>query len=331
MMMDKVLVTGGGGFLGSAIVRQLLARGCEVKVAGRHRYEQVERLGARCLVGDIGDRNFTARACQNVDTVFHVAAKAGIWGSWSEYRKVNIEGTINISDSCRRNGVACLVYTSTPSVVFDRGNIENGDENLAYAQRFLCNYARSKVAAEQYLLEDMHEDLRVCALRPHLIWGPGDPHLIPRLIERGRKGKLKIVGDGRNKVDITFVDNAAHAHILAAQSLHQSSRNSGQAYFIGQERPVFLWDWINDLYRELGIGQLEKKVPFAAAYLAGWVLEILYRMAKAKREPRMTRFLALQLSRSHYFSHEQAKNDFGYEPLISIEEGKRRLIKSLTK
>jgi len=327
--MKKVLVTGGGGFLGSAIVRQLLAKGCEVKVAGRHRYEQLERLGARCLVGDIGDRNFTAQSCQDVDTVFHVAAKAGIWGSWSEYRKVNIEGTVNIADSCRKNGVACLVYTSTPSVVFDRGSIEDGDETLPYARRFLCSYAKSKVAAERYLLENISEELRVCALRPHLIWGPDDPHLIPRLLERGKTGELKIVGDGRNKVDITFVDNAAHAHILAAQSLHRSSRISGQAYFIGQERPVFLWDWINDLYRELGIAQLEKKVPLAAAYLAGWLLEILYDLARAKKEPRMTRFLALQLSRSHFFSHERAKKDFGYEPLISIEEGQRRLLESL--
>ena len=327
--MNKVLVTGGGGFLGSAIVRQLLAKGCEVKVAGRHLYEQLERLGARCLVGDIGDRNFTAQSCQEVDTVFHVAAKAGIWGSWSEYRKVNIEGTVNIADSCRKNGVACLVYTSTPSVVFDRGSIEDGDETLPYARRFLCSYAKSKVAAERYLLENISEELRVCALRPHLIWGPDDPHLIPRLLERGRTGELKIVGDGRNKVDITFVDNAAHAHILAAQSLHRSSRISGQAYFIGQERPVFLWDWINDLYRELGIAQLEKKVPLAAAYLAGWLLEILYDLARAKKEPRMTRFLALQLSRSHFFSHERAKKDFGYEPLISIEEGQRRLLESL--
>ncbi len=279
----------------------------------------------------LGTGTSRLNACQDVDTVFHIAAKAGIWGSWSEYRKINIEGTVNIADSCRRNGVVCLVYTSTPSVVFDRGSIENGDEDLPYAQRFLCSYAKSKVAAERYLLENLSEEMRVCALRPHLIWGPDDPHLIPRLLERGKMGELKIVGDGRNKVDITFVDNAAYAHILAALSLHESSRISGQAYFIGQERPVFLWDWINDLYRELGIAQLEKKVPLAAAYLAGWLLEILHGMVRAKKEPRMTRFLALQLSRSHFFSHERAKKDFGYEPLISIEEGQRRLLESLTR
>lgn len=327
--MEKVLVTGGGGFLGSAIVRQLVDKGCQVKVAGRHRYEQIEQLGAVCLVGDICDRNFTTEACRDVDTVFHVAAKAGIWGSWSEYNRVNFEGTINVATSCLANGVGCLVYTSTPSVVFDRADITGGDESLGYARKFLCGYSESKVRAERYLLENISDELRVCAIRPHLIWGPGDPHLIPRLLEKGRNGELRIVGDGLNKVDITFVDNAAHAHILAAESLHQSSRISGRPYFIGQERPVVLWDWINDLYRELGIAQLEKKVPLAVAYLAGLLLEGVHRMAMMEKEPRMTRFLALQLARSHYFSHTRACRDFGYKPLISIEEGTKRLLESL--
>ena len=327
--MNRVLVTGGGGFLGSAIVTQLLDEGCTVKVVGRNRYDHLDRRGVKCLVGDIGDRIFTEAACRDVDTVFHVAAKAGIWGSSREFSKANFEGTVNIVNGCKKNGVGCLVYTSTPSVVFNRENIEDGDESLPYAKRFLCDYAKTKAEAERYLLENGDDQLRVCALRPHLIWGPGDPHLIPRLIDRGRRGTLKIVGDGRNKVDITFVDNGARAHLLAARSLHRSSSISGRAYFIGQERPVYLWDWISDLYRELGIEPLEKNVPIATAYMAGWLLELVHRVAGLKKEPAMTRFLALQLACSHYFSHERAKKDFGYEPLITIEEGKKRLLESL--
>jgi nucleoside-diphosphate-sugar epimerase len=327
--MKRVLVTGGGGFLGTAIVRQLLAEGCTVTVVGRNRYDHLDRLGVACLVGDIADKTFTEEACRDVDTVFHVAAKAGIWGSSREFTRANFEGTVNIANGCRKNGVGCLVYTSTPSVVFNRENIEGGNERLPYADKFLCDYARTKAAAEQYLLENAGDQLRVCALRPHLIWGPGDPHLIPRLIDRGRKGTLKIVGDGRNRVDITFVDNGARAHLLAARSLHQSSTISGRAYFIGQERPVYLWEWVNDLYQGLGIAQLEKKVPKATAYFAGWLLELVHRLAGLKKEPAMTRFLALQLACSHYFSHQRAKEDFGYEPLITIEEGKKRLLESL--
>jgi nucleoside-diphosphate-sugar epimerase len=327
--MNRVLVTGGGGFLGSAIVTQLLDEGCTVKVVGRNHYDHLDRRGVNCLVGDIGDKIFTEAACRDVDTVFHVAAKAGIWGSSREFSKANLEGTVNIVNGCRKNSVRCLVYTSTPAVVFNRDDIEDGDESLPYAKRFLCDYAKTKAEAERYLLENGDDQLRICALRPHLIWGPGDPHLIPRLIDRGRKGTLKIVGDGRNKVDITFVDNGARAHLLAARSLHRSSSISGRAYFIGQERPVYLWDWINDLYRELGIEPLKKKVPMATAYLAGWLLELVHRLAGLTQEPAMTRFLALQLACSHYFSHERAKKDFGYEPLITIEEGKKRLLESL--
>ena len=327
--MKRVLVTGGGGFLGTAVVKQLLEVGCTVKVAGRNSYDHLVRLGVTCLVGDIGDKMFTEEACRNVDTVFHVAAKAGIWGSSREFARANLDGTVNIVNGCRKNDVGCLVHTSTPSVVFNGNSIEGGNESLPYADTFLCDYARTKAAAEQYVLENSGDQLRVCALRPHLIWGPGDPHLIPRLIDRGRKGSLKIVGDGRNRVDITFVDNGARAHLLAAKSLHQSSSISGRVYFIGQERPVYLWDWINDLYRELGITRVERKVPKVTAYMIGWCLEKMHRLAGLKKEPAMTRFMALQRACSHFFSHERAKEDFGYEPLITIEQGKARLLESM--
>ncbi len=329
--MKRVLVTGGGGFVGTALVRRLIEKDCSVTVASRNRYEHIEQLGASCLVGDISNQDFAAQICRGMDTVFHVAAKAGIWGSWQEFRTINIVGTSNIVESCHRNEVGCLVYTSTPSVVYAGGDIVNGDETLPYAGKFFCHYAKSKVAAERQVLANSGERLRTCAIRPHLIWGPGDPHLLPRLIERGRSGKLKIIGNGANKVDITYVDNVAHAHILAAESLHKSSRFSGQAYFIGQEAPVNLWDWINELYRDLGIEPVVKKVPFRTAYLAGLVLELLHRLPMVRSEPQMTRFLAMQLAHSHCFSHKKAEEEIGYVPIISLEEGKKRLLESITR
>lgn len=327
--MKNVLVTGGGGFLGSAIVRQLVARGCAVTVVGRHRYPRIEELGAACLIGDVADQGFTQHLCEGMDTVFHVAAKAGIWGNWREYDNSNVQGTVNITRACLNNGVDCLVYTSTPSVVFERNDIERGDESLPYATKFLCGYSASKVAAERYVLQHASENLRVCAIRPHLIWGPGDPHLLPRLIERGKSGVLKVIGNGSNKVDITYIDNAAHAHVLAAQSLHLSSGISGRAYFIGQERPVLLWEWINELFGNLGIPPVTKRVPFRAAYMAGWLLELLHSLPGVSSEPKMTRFLALQLARSHYFSHKSAERDFGYKPKVSIENGMARVVEWL--
>jgi len=327
--METVLVTGGGGFVGSALVSRLTESGYEVRVAGRNRYPQVEELGATCLVGDIGDPEFADRACAGVDTVFHTAAKAGIWGPWNEYRHTNVGGTVNIVNACRKHQIPRLVYTSTPSVVFDRRDIVDGDESLPYATKPLCHYARSKIIAERHVLANNSDQLRTCAIRPHLIWGPNDPHLVPRLIERGKQGSLRIIGNGTNLVDVTFVDNVAHCHLLAAENLETSDHAGGQAYFIGQEKPVRLWEWINGLYRDLGIPPVVRRVPFGLAYLMGGLLEALCKVGTQENEPPMTRFLALQLARSHSFSHEKAKNELGYRPIVSLEEGKQQLLESL--
>lgn len=327
--MKKVLVTGGGGFVGSAIVRSLLKLDCQVFVAGRNSYPRIEEIGATCLQGNISDRDFTMQICDGIDTVFHTAAKAGIWGRWQEYNNTNIIGTRNIVDSCKAHRVQNLIYTSTPSVVFANKDIVNGDESLPYAKTYLCHYPKSKVIAEKYVLRNNNNGLRACAIRPHLIWGPGDPHLVPRLLEKGRKGELKIVGSGNNLVDISYIDNVAHAHLLAAKNLEEGGEAAGNAYFIGQESPVKLWHWINDLYRELGIPPITRKVPFMAAYIAGSVLEFIYRLQGNPNEPKMTRFLAQQLARSHSFSHHRARTDFGYRPVVTLAEGQKRLLQWL--
>ncbi len=324
--MKRALVTGGGGFVGTALVRQLLEHGSEVIVAGRNRYPHLEQLGVCCLAGDIAERDFGERICRGVDTVFHTAAKAGIWGDWKSYKRTNVDGTLNILDGCRKNGVQRLIYTSTPSVVFDRHDIASGDETLPYGRSHLCHYARSKTIAEQMVLSSSDKTLATCAVRPHLIWGPHDPHLVPRLLQRGRAKALKIVGSGANLVDITYVDNVAHAHVLAAKSLINSSISAGQAYFIGQERPVRLWDWINELFRDMNIAPVTRKISFPVAFYAGAVLEIFHKLTAKTHEPKMTRFLALQLARSHYFSHKKAMRELGYSPIVSLEEGKRRLL-----
>ncbi len=265
------------------------------------------------------------KSLQGIDTVFHVAALAGIWGSWKQYYTSNVIGTENVILGCIKNKIPVLVYTSTPSVVFDRKDIKNGNESLPYPTSFLCNYAKSKVMAEKMVLSVAQDDVNTWSIRPHLIWGPGDPHLIPRLVERGKAGSLKIIGDGQNMVDISYIDNVVHAHILAAKNLFSSKSAKGKAYFIGQERPVKLWTWINELFGLLDIEPVTKKVPLPVALAAGSILETLFRFMDKKNEPKMTRFLAEQLAKSHYFSHSHAQQDLGYEPLVSIEEGTDRL------
>lgn len=324
--MNRALITGGGGFVGKAIVRQLLQEGVDCAVVGRRRYPELEEVGIKCFQGDISDSDFIVSCLKGFDTVFHVAALAGIWGGWGHYYKTNVVGTENIIAGCKTNNIPVLVYTSTPSVVFDRKDILDGDETLPYPSKFLCNYARSKMMAEKSVLAVSQNEIATCAIRPHLIWGPEDPHLVPRLLQRGKDGSLRIVGEGKNKVDITYIDNVAHAHILAAKNLFTTKTAAGKSYFIGQEKPVILWDWINELLEKSDINQVTKKVPLSVALFSGGLLEILFGLLNVEKEPKMTRFLAEQLAKSHYFSHLQAEQDIGYFPIVTIEDGMDRLL-----
>jgi nucleoside-diphosphate-sugar epimerase len=325
----KSLIIGGGGFVGSAIARQLLAKGEEIAVLGRHHYPEFDTAKVRQFQCDILDSEQLISAMQGYDTVFHVAAKAGIWGPKQDFESINVTGTRNVLGACFANSVQTLVYTSTPSVVFDRQDIRGANEALPYAKRFLCYYASSKAFAEQMVLAANSDVLKTCALRPHLIWGPGDPHLIPRLIDRGRRKQLKQVGDGRNLVDISYVDNVADAHVLAADNLNSSATAAGNAYFISQGEPVNLWDWINELFQRLDIPPVTRKVGAVPAYLVGTLLEGIYMWFGSANEPRMTRFLAEQLAKSHWFSIDRARRDLGYEPRISTAEGMERMITRL--
>jgi nucleoside-diphosphate-sugar epimerase len=325
----KALVIGGGGFVGSAIAKQLVARGDEVAVLGRHHYPAIEKMGIPQFQGDILDSNFLIHAMKGFDTVFHVAAKAGIWGPKHEYESVNVTGTRNVLGACFANEVQSLIYTSTPSVVFNRQDLRGADETYPYAKRFLCYYASSKAMAEQMVLASNSEIMRTCALRPHLVWGPGDPHLVPRLIERGRKQQLKQVGNGKNLVDISYIDNVADAHILAAVNLNSTATAAGNAYFISQGEPVNLWNWINDLYTRMDIPPINRNVGELSAYLVGTLLEGIHMWFGIEKEPRMTRFLAEQLAKSHWFSIERSRRDLGFEPRISTAEGMDRLVKWL--
>ncbi|MCL2457504.1 MAG: NAD-dependent epimerase/dehydratase family protein [Desulfobulbus sp.] len=324
--MRKVTVTGGGGFIGKALVRALVGRGIEVSVIGRNTYPDLAALGVHCVRGDIRERDSIADALHGCDTVFHVAAKAGVWGPKEEYCAINFAGTTNVIAACQAQKVGRLIYTSTPSVVFDRDDLAGVDESTPYTTRPLCAYAASKILAEQAVLAANCPELQTIALRPHLVWGPEDGHLIPRLLARGRAGALRIVGSGDNRVDIAYIDNVVHAHLLAAENLCASGSGSGQAFFIGQEAPVPLWEWINGLFVRLGIPSVTRKTPLAVAYGAGMLLEGIYGALGAVNEPRMTRFLACQLAKSHWFSHRKAEQLLGYRPLVSTEEGLERLV-----
>ena len=324
------LVTGAGGFLGLYIVEQLVARGDRVRGFCRGEYPELRRLGVEVVQGDLRDRERVVSTCEGIDAVFHVGGLSGIWGPWKQFHDVNTIGTENVIEGCRQHGVSRLVYTSSPSVTFDGRDQCGVDESAPYSRRWLCNYPRSKALAEQAVLAAIGSGgLHTCALRPHLIWGPRDRHLIPRLLERARAGQLRRVGDGRNLIDMTYVENAAAAHLQAADSLRPGSPVGGRAYFVSQGEPVNCWDWIGEILAHAGLPPVKGSISTQLAWSAGAVLEVFHHLFRPRTEPRMTRFLAAQLGRSHYFDIQRARDDFGYSPAISTAEGMRRLTESL--
>jgi 2-alkyl-3-oxoalkanoate reductase len=322
----KALVTGAGGFLGRYLIEQLLARGDRVSAISRRAMPELEALGIRLFRADLRDRNAVEAACQDIDCVFHVAGVSGVGVSRSYFFENNTLATQNVVEACRRNRVARLVYTSSPSVVFDGADQCGVDESTPYPTRWLGHYSHSKAMAEQAVLAANGADgLATCSLRPHLIWGPRDLSLLPRLLDRARNRRLTRVGEGKNLIDTVYVENAAAAHLLAADALAPHSPVAGNAYFISQGEPVNCWEWIDRLLSLDGLPPVEKSISFATAWRIGGCFELFYKLFRLSGEPPMTRFLAAQFARSHYYDIRRAKRDFNYSPTLSTAEGLHRL------
>ena len=315
MTSPLVLVTGGAGFLGQAVVQRCLARGYRVRVLGRTPIAGELADKVDFIRGDIADRAMVEVAVKDCDYVFHVAAKAGVWGPWEEYLRINIGGTSHVVDACKAHGVRALVHTSTPSVVFSGESFRGADESLPYGDNWLCAYAETKAIAEEVALKAASDKLKVCALRPHLIWGPGDHHLFPRVLARARAGKLRIVGDGENQVDVTHVDTAADAHLSALDAL-LAGRANGKAYFLSQGEPVKLWAFINRLLVGAGEKPITRRISQRAAYRLGALLEGVWTLFRLKGEPPMTRFVAVELAKDHWFDVTAARRDLGLKPAV---------------
>jgi len=328
----NLLVTGGGGFLGQALCRGLVERGHRVTSFNRGDYPALEAIGVRQVAGDLAKRDAVLAAfagCDGTgfDAVFHNAAKAGTWGSYDSYHRANVIGTDNVLHACRALGIGRLVYTSTPSVTHRATHpVEGGTaDSVPYGDGFKAHYASTKTIAEKAVLAANHASLATIALRPRLIWGPGDNNVLPRLVQRANVGRLRIVGDGCNMVDSTYIDNAAQAHFDAFEHLAPGTACAGRAYFISNAEPQPMRELLNSLLRAAGAPEVHKTLPFAAAYAIGAACEGFWHLLPLQGEPPMTRFLAEQLSTTHWYSMEPAQRDFGYVPKVSMVDGLERL------
>ncbi len=325
---SPVLVTGASGFVGGSIAHRLLDHGRKVRAVCRSPVPDLQDRGAEWARIDLGDVAAVRAACQGMETVFHVAAKVGIWGRYADFRAVNVEGTQAIINGCRDFEVRRLVFTSSPSVVFSGSDLSGVDESLPYGEQIPAHYPATKAIAEEAVLgADDRMGLRTTSLRPHLIWGPGDTNLLPRVIDRARKGRLRIVGSGLNRVDLTYIDNVVDAHLLAERALaERPDSTGGRAYFITNGEPVELWTWINDLLGRLGITKVEKKISLQAARRLGLGCECVWSALRLRGEPPMTRFVASELAKDHWFSIQRAKRELRYLPRISMADGLERFL-----
>ncbi|MBI5582130.1 MAG: NAD-dependent epimerase/dehydratase family protein [Deltaproteobacteria bacterium] len=320
---ECVLVTGGGGFLGTAIVRILAARGDRVRSFSRRPHPALTRLAVEQAQGDIADASAVEQACRGADVVYHTAARPPPWGPYRDYHRTNVTGTANVIDACRSCGAKRLIHTSTPSVVLDGNDIAGVDESVPYPPRYTDPYSQTKALAERMVIQVATEFMQTIALRPHEIWGPEDPHFVARIITRARH--LRRIGDGRNLVDTTYIDNAATAHVLAADRLKQDPGLSGRVYFISQGEPVPAWDMIDAILRAAGLGPVKGSVPHGVAWAMGFFFEKIYSRLHLPGEPPMTRFIADALARTHWFDISAARRDLGYTPTVSTAEGLERL------
>ena len=325
----KAVVTGGGGFLGKAVVKKLLEKGLKVRTFSRKKYKELEDLGVECFTGEISDGDAVLNACEGMDIVFHVAAKAGIEEPYEEYLRINYHGTERVVEACKKHGIRKLVYTSSPSVVFDGKNMEGVDESVPYPAHYEAHYPKTKAMAERHVLNSNSSELATVALRPHLIWGPGDNHLGPRLIAKAKAGKLRIVGDGQNKVDTIYIENAADAHIQAAEKLAPRSIVSGKVYFISQADPRPISEIINAILKAAGLEPVDRMISPKVAWFAGLVIEKTWKLGYTLfgfvSEPPLNRWVANEMATAHWFDISAAKRDFGFVPKVSIDEGMARL------
>ncbi|MCP4310464.1 MAG: NAD-dependent epimerase/dehydratase family protein, partial [Bacteroidetes bacterium] len=310
----KVLVTGGGGFIGMALIKRLIKEGHKVTSFSRREYPLHWALGISSIQADVRDLDALEKACKGKDMVFHLAAKVGIWGDYKEYQTINEIGTFNVIKACRKEGVGRIVSTSASCVVFDGSDLEGIDESYPYPETHGSHYASTKAMAERLILEANSEELKTISLRPHLVWGPYDTHLIPGILNRVGSGKMRRIGDKEHFIDTTYIDNMVDALVLAAEALKSNPKAAGKALFITNGEPARVWDFINSIIQIAGHPPIRRKIPDRLALFAAGISEWIHRLLKIKSEPFMTRYAIREMITNHWYDISAAREILGYEP-----------------
>jgi 2-alkyl-3-oxoalkanoate reductase len=287
----------------------------------RHRAD----IDTEQVLADVRDTDAVMAAAVGADAIIHAAAKVGVVGGWEEYRSINVDGTAAVIAAAQRHGLGRLVHVSTPSVAHAGESIVGGFADPPVTGRDGAWYAESKAIAEQLALAAASPSLGVVAIRPHLVWGPGDTQLVGRIVERARAGRLALVGNGAALIDSTYIDCAAAALIAAVDAISPTARCNGRAYVIANGEPRPIRELVLGICAAAGVDIEPREVPRRLALAAGSTIERLWRIRRATTEPPLTRFLAEQLGTAHWFDPRPAREDLGWQPTVTIDQGLREL------
>lgn len=321
----KVLVTGASSLLGVGLVAALGDRGAEVVTLQRHFSEQLSRSGVRQQRGDVRDLDVVVAAADGCDAVVHLAAKVGVVGTWEEYRSINVDGTRNVLTAVRRKGIGRLVHVSSPSVAHGGEPIVGAGADAPVLGRRRAWYPESKAMAEIAAMAAADAATGVVAIRPHLVWGPGDTQLVGRIVERAASGRLALVAGGRALVDTTYIDNAVGALVAALDAVGPGARCSGRAYVVSNGEPRTIRELVEGICAAAGVACAPRDVPLRVGRVVGAAVERVWPLLRRDDEPPLTQFLAEQLGTAHWFDPRPARDDLGWSPSVSIDEGLARL------
>lgn len=304
-----------------ALIKRLIADGHKVTSFSRREYPLHWALGIRSIQADLLDARAIEDACEGMDVVYHLAAKVGIWGQLEDFESTNITGTRHVIDACRSKGVGRLVFTSSSGVVYDGTDLEGIDETHPYPEKNGSAYTATKAEAERMIIAANSDELKTISLRPHLVWGPYDAHLVPGVLKRAGSGRMRRIGDNEHFVDTTYIDNMVDALMLSASALEKNPRAAGQIFFITNGEPARIWDFINSIIQIAGHPPVQKKIPERVALFAAGLSEWYRGFFNVKSEPFMTRYAIREMCSNHWFDITKAREILGYHPRISYAEG----------
>lgn len=319
----QILVTGGTGFLGKHLATALLEGGHQVHILGRN-FAQAEALiaqGAKPIVADLRDKPAVYAACAAMDVVYHVGALSAPWGKRTDFYDINVGGTEAVLAGCQAHGVRRLIYVSSPSVIFNGRDQYSVSEDVGYPHRFTSIYALTKKLGEDRV--NAASGLETVIFRPKAIFGPGDQALLPRLIAAARQKRLPQIGDGRNLVDLTYVENVVSALLLA----RETPTVVGKTYTITNDEHIPLWDVVRSILKRLHLSTHLRQLPLSVVLAAASFMEM--RATLTGREPLLTRYSALILARTQTYDISAARRDLLYTPRISVAEGIERTLEVL--